>query len=549
MKQYLFLFVFLMFIVCPCADEQTNNNTPHISNPDQVIEELERVPFEFPVLDILTGDEIVTVQKSVHKYEEWIRINLIAEGYHNKYVWTQEGNYEYSSLMMPLDKSLLRKRAWKNENAPQLILLQFDGMTSQVFQDGLSMGLFPATELLLEKGTWGLLESCCDTVSPIVWTTIDTGFGPKENGVTGFLALDPETGAKINVTSSFIRRPRLWDLVRANGHSAIVGGILLPDPGDDFLQIREINDSPLLHARKLAKKIGPKVVVIYNREPDDAGHFWWNTYEPEKFAGTLLEPSGQSIEFNGPRLLQAYKNLDAWVATALFMAGPNTVIFAMSDHGFEISNQQLLMSANHFLELMNLDGLRSCDIDSPNELVFCADPGIKVGKYVKKIKRAKTKTGFAPFEMATCRDDTGFDKSQNPNIALRIVLNMEKITMAFVNGESISLKGKTIPIEQFLLAGTSGQHFQFGMFLVAGKGIKPGAKINSARVIDVMPTNLAILGMPVAEDMEGRVLIELFKAPRHINKIPTYGTVEKERIIETPSVNDLEKLKSLGYIN
>jgi hypothetical protein len=51
-----------------------------------------------------------------------------------------------------------------------------------------------------------------------------------------------------------------------------------------------------------------------------------------------------------------------------------------------------------------------------------------------------------------------------------------------------------------------------GVMVIVGDGIRAGARVRSASVLDVAPTLLYLLGLPVARDMEGRVLTELVDA-------------------------------------
>lgn len=48
-----------------------------------------------------------------------------------------------------------------------------------------------------------------------------------------------------------------------------------------------------------------------------------------------------------------------------------------------------------------------------------------------------------------------------------------------------------------------------GFFLAVGDGIREGGTIRGASVLDVAPTLLYLMGLPVARDMEGRVLTEI----------------------------------------
>jgi predicted AlkP superfamily phosphohydrolase/phosphomutase len=59
-----------------------------------------------------------------------------------------------------------------------------------------------------------------------------------------------------------------------------------------------------------------------------------------------------------------------------------------------------------------------------------------------------------------------------------------------------------------------GNHRHRGMLMAWGKGVRNEADaVAGMRLIDVAPTMLYILGMPVPRTMDGRVLLELFEQP------------------------------------
>ena len=68
-----------------------------------------------------------------------------------------------------------------------------------------------------------------------------------------------------------------------------------------------------------------------------------------------------------------------------------------------------------------------------------------------------------------------------------------------------------------------------GLLLAFGEGIRPGAVLAGASVLDVAPTILYLLGLPVARDMEGRVLTEMlepdFARDHPVTFIPSYESL------------------------
>ncbi len=67
-----------------------------------------------------------------------------------------------------------------------------------------------------------------------------------------------------------------------------------------------------------------------------------------------------------------------------------------------------------------------------------------------------------------------------------------------------------------------GTHDPYGIFIAYGKGIKKDYKIKNARIYDIAPTILHIFGCPVPNDMNGRVLIEIFDKNSKFSREPMY---------------------------
>ena len=103
--------------------------------------------------------------------------------------------------------------------------------------------------------------------------------------------------------------------------------------------------------------------------------------------------------------------------------------------------------------------------------------------------------------------------------------------------------------------GVSGFHRLDGVLLACGPGLKKGAAIEGATLFDLAPTLLHLMGSRVPEDMDGRVLTELFEeqflkehpivyveAPADTNREATGLSQEDQEVV-------LERLKGLGYID
>ncbi len=64
---------------------------------------------------------------------------------------------------------------------------------------------------------------------------------------------------------------------------------------------------------------------------------------------------------------------------------------------------------------------------------------------------------------------------------------------------------------QYMSWPTSGSHRLEGVLIAAGPDIERGMRVHGARIIDVMPTWLTLLGQPIPRDLEGHAIYSLFE--------------------------------------
>lgn len=110
------------------------------------------------------------------------------------------------------------------------------------------------------------------------------------------------------------------------------------------------------------------------------------------------------------------------------------------------------------------------------------------------------------------------------------------------------------PIPRSFLKMRSGNHTMDGIFIARGPQVNSRAEIADAHLADVTPTILYYLGIPVPENMDGRVLKEIFQADlvdgRGVERGP--AVVATEAADGGVSAEDEEamrqQLRGLGYL-
>jgi tetratricopeptide (TPR) repeat protein len=80
--------------------------------------------------------------------------------------------------------------------------------------------------------------------------------------------------------------------------------------------------------------------------------------------------------------------------------------------------------------------------------------------------------------------------------------------------------------------------------------------VHSAGLLDIAPTALTLLGLPVGADMDGRVLVEAMDRPVEIARVPSWEGVEGEAGLHPPDLrvdpfearSAMDQLADLGYV-
>lgn len=106
--------------------------------------------------------------------------------------------------------------------------------------------------------------------------------------------------------------------------------------------------------------------------------------------------------------------------------------------------------------------------------------------------------------------------------------------------------GFAAPTDEYEL---SGDHAPEGVLLMRGKGIRPGVRLEGARIVDVMPTVLHGMGLPLPQGLDGRVLRDAFVDAGEVRHFPLRArAVEGRSLSEEEEREVRSRLQGLGYL-
>ena len=105
----------------------------------------------------------------------------------------------------------------------ELVVFGVDGATWSVIDDMTATGELPAFAAMRASGVSGHLRAPEPIFSPLVWTTMATGFEPSEHGIHGF-----------NMTANAVKVPRFWNIAANQGHTVGIYKWLVTWPPEEL---------------------------------------------------------------------------------------------------------------------------------------------------------------------------------------------------------------------------------------------------------------------------------------------------------------------------
>ncbi len=261
--------------------------------------------------------------------------------------------------------------------------------------------------------------------------------------------------------------------------------------------------------------------------------------------------------------IKFWQRIDKIVGNILNMIPKETVIFLVSDHGFGPNDQTFNLARWLIMKEYMVKKREVCKLIKK----YMYKIVILVAKTpIRRLISAKTRRAIGEAVKVTIADEIDFEKSKAhclghtiPFGAIYINANNEKDREKIKSKLIYDLKnlsediGKKIKVQIYeskkiyfgekvnllpdiiftinnwrcvIIEDTfdrplfeekpfstrhTGSHRLDGIFLAYGPGIKKDHKIENAKIYDIAPTILHIFGLPIPNDMDGKVLMDIFE--------------------------------------
>jgi predicted AlkP superfamily phosphohydrolase/phosphomutase len=313
---------------------------------------------------------------------------------------------------------------------------------------------------------------------------------------------------------------------------------------------------------------------------DKLQHFCWRFLDPELFPDS---PSPMEVRIRN-LCLEYFREIDRFLAEIVALGGAGATTLLASDHGFGATTEVFHLNAwlhkqgyltwtdtaqveQKHAETLGLVTMarRFYEVDWDRTVAYCPTPSGN-GIYFSLPRSAGgAEQDYEDFRRQLIASLLSFtDPATGEPVVTRIWTREEAFAgrhMALAPDLTLSLRDggfvSILPSDVVLKPRPepTGTHRPQGIFMAAGPGIRRGASVSPLSILDVAPTLLYTLRLPVPEDFEGYVPQQIFE-PSYIRARSILPGAPTRQGAEHPAMTmdaDIEaeviqQLKALGYM-
>jgi predicted AlkP superfamily phosphohydrolase/phosphomutase/tetratricopeptide (TPR) repeat protein len=404
----------------------------------------------------------------------------------------------------------------------KILVIGWDAADWNVINPLIKQGKMPALQKLMQGGSFGQIKTLDPPLSPMLWTSIATGFRADKHGISGFVEPTPSGDGLRPVTTTSRKVKAIWNILNQEGWKSNIVTWWPSNPAEP------INGVMVSNLYQVANK-----ALNENWDLPDG------TIHPEEMADQMKEfrvhPHEITLEMALPFIPNLAENIELR-QSAKTLSVLKTLANAATVH-----------SASTYLMTETEWDFMAIYHDAIDHFCHIAM------KYFPPKRPEIPEKDFDNFKDVV---EAGY-RFHDMMLQRSLELIDEKTTVILLSDHgfySDHQRPSYIPKEP---SGPAVEHSPYGIFVISGPGIKKNHPISGASIIDITPTILYHAGLPVGQDMEGKVLYSCFENPSVAKFIDSWENVPGETGQHDPMLREdpwaaqeaLQQLVELGYID
>lgn len=405
--------------------------------------------------------------------------------------------------------------------AKKVLVIGWDAAEWGVITPLLDAGKMPAFQKLVENGVVGNIATLYPPLSPMLWTSVATGKYADKHGILGFTEPNPDAGGIRPVTGSSRKVKAIWNILHYHGLKSNVIDWWPSHPAEP------INGAMVSNFYKTIGKIEDNSLM------DIPG-----TIHPPELAEVLNELRVHPVEF-GSDIIKPFV--------------PTVTSLDPKKHKVPIEHIAKTVAQMSSIQAASTWLMRNTEWDFMAVYFDAIDHfSHSFMKYHPPMLNGIDKDYYETYKEVI----NGAYIFHDMMLERLLELAGEDTTVILLSDHGFySNHMRMVSLPRFNTAPAI-EHNPYGVLCASGPGIKKDERIYGSTLLDITPTILAMLGLPIGRDMDGKVLTEMFENEIHYDLIDSweevkgdFGTYQPHEIEDTlAGASMLKQLVELGYI-
>jgi len=412
--------------------------------------------------------------------------------------------------------------------AKRVLLIGWDAADWNIIHPLMEAGKMPVLEKFIELGTSGPITTLQPILSPMLWNSIATGKRADKHDILGFVEPSPD-GKGIRPVSSTSRKCKaIWNILSQSGLRSVVINWFASHPAEPIAGTILTNRLPnVLSADPQGNYPEFDATGVHPRELLELAKSF--QVHPEEIMAEQMVAF-----FPNARPTDKLDRRIGWLAVNLAQCATTQ---NAATH-FAAQDDWDLMAV--YYDAIDHTGHSFMEYFPPAMAHVSAEDAAIYGEVVNCMYR------FHDILLGRLLDLVGPDTT--------IILISDH---GFYHNHLRPKVREQEPLKR--LGNPINWHRLQGVFAATGPGIKRDELIYGTSLLDIAPTILALLGLPIPDDMDGRVLTRIFAEPVELERIASYEPPHENDGVHRNIPEDegnpfatrqaLEQLAALGYIN
>jgi tetratricopeptide (TPR) repeat protein len=402
----------------------------------------------------------------------------------------------------------------------KVLLVGWDAADWKVIRPLMDAGKMPNVQRLVENGASGQISTLHPPLSPMLWTSIATGKRPYKHGIHGFSEPTPDGRGVQPVTNLSRKSKGLWNILNQSDLRSIVVG-------------------------------------------------WWPSHPAEPINGVMVSDhyhrAGRPLDQGWPLLANAVHPRELAETLAALRMHPDLLTPEMVEPFIPLAEQidqdndtRLGAFLRTLAECMSINAAATWLLDNkPWDFFAVYLDSIDHFSHVFMRYHPPRQSWIAERDFELYHNVIAMAYQFHDQM-LGILLEKagQDSTVILLSDHGFHpdhLRPASIPD---IPAGPAIEHRDFGILAISGPGIKKDELLHGPSLLDVAPTILTLYGLPIGEDMDGKVLLAAFAETPKPAFIPTWEDVPGAdgchpphmRLDPVAAHEALEQMIALGYV-